>query len=87
MIIPLSDQLRIEGTENSWQLQRPRKDVKTPDRWEPFKYYATLRAALSEAAHREIRTDPAVGVDECLRAAERVVAKYAQIFDQAVKDG
>jgi hypothetical protein len=88
LIIPIDDKLRVRGTPDCWQLEK----LKTPktgknvdqERWEAFKYYTTLGRALSEAAQREIRVHPAIGVTESLAAAEQVVAKYAAIFDQAV---
>ena len=90
MIIQIDDKLRVRGTEMCWQVERPKLIKSGKDKgkveWRPFKYHATLAHALSEAAHREIRTHPAETIVEAIEAATRIVAKYTEIFDQAVKE-
>ena len=88
MIIPIDDKTRVRGTEMCWQYERL-KHYKTGKKagqseWRPEKYYGTLASALSEAAHREIRTDPAETIVEAIEAATRVLAKYTALFDASV---
>ena len=89
MIIPIDDKTRVRGTEMCWQFER-RFVYKSGKRegeveWKPEKYHGTLAQALSEAAHREIRTDPADTIPEAIEAATRIISKYTEIFDRAVK--
>ncbi len=77
MIIALSDELRIRGTENCWQLEK----LKGKNEWRAFKYFTTVDNALHEAAQRELRVYPTQTIAEALDACSRVTQKYAQIFD------
>ncbi len=83
MIIPLTDDRRIVGTEHCWELQR-RKLVNGEDRWRAFKYFHEVGSAVHEAAHAEIRSDPAANLSEALKAVERVVRKYELLIDDAL---
>ncbi len=78
MIIPIDDKTRVAGTDTCWQLETYTKK----SGWVPKKYYSTLRQALSALVRREIRTDPAQGIAECEDAAERIVGRYSQLFDE-----
>ena len=69
VIIHLSDQLRIRGTTECWQLEKQKK-VKDHFEWRAFKYFKTMDSALHEAAQREIRTSEASGLTEALAACE-----------------
>ena len=82
MMIAIDDTKCIRGTSMCWQLEglRPGKDA---PKWVPFKYFATAEQALTAAAQREIRTDPAETIAEALDALNRVTQKYAQLFDVA----
>ena len=83
MIIPLSDDRRIVGTEQCWELQR-RKLVKGVERWRAFKYFRELGSAVQEAAHAEIRSDPAASLSEALETIDRVVRRYEDLLDYAL---
>ena len=41
---------------------------------------------MQEAAHAEIRTDPAEGLSEALEAVHRVVQKYERAIDDAIAE-
>ncbi len=84
MIIPLDDKTRIRGTTECWQLEKQKK-VKGQLEWRAFKYFTTMDSALQEAAQREIRTFPAMGVTEAIEASRRVTHKFAQILDDVGK--
>jgi hypothetical protein len=85
MIIPLSDKLRIRGTESAYQLERPHKR-KGQIKWEPFKYYSTFGPALAAACGREIRTHPAQGLTEAIEAATAIAARYGKLLDCALDE-
>ncbi len=80
MIITLSENHRIRGTETCWQLERL-KQRKGKPKWKPYKYFATVDSALHSAAQREIRVYPANTLTEAFEAVNRLTHKYAQIFD------
>ena len=82
MIITLDAKNRIRGTSACWQLEEMRQ-AKDESRWIPYKYFATFGQALTAAAQRELRTDPAQTITEALRACDRVTQKYARLFDAA----
>ena len=52
MIIPLSKQFRIRGTEHQWQ--------------------------------REIRLDPAKGLNEALQAINKIGGRYSKLLDDTI---
>ena len=83
MILPLSDECRIRGTEHCWQLEFS-KQVKGNCEWRAQKYFTRLDCALREAAWREIRLYPAETLAEAIQAVDAVVARYSQIIDDAL---
>lgn len=85
MIIPLSDELRIRGTETAYQLERPHKR-KGQIAWEPFQYYSKFGSALAAACEREIRTHPANTLADSISAADAIVARYGRLLDCALDD-
>ena len=82
MIIPIDDKTRIRGTEQCWQIETLRKS-KDGSLWRPVSYFTTFGKALHEAAQREIRTVPAIGFIEAIRAVNQITEKYSRIFDSA----
>jgi len=82
MIISLSDERRIVGTEHCWELQRRKLGN---GRWRPYKWFHELGSAVQEAALAEIRLDPATSLPEALDAVNRVVRKYERLIDDAVE--
>ncbi len=89
MDIELSDDLRIEGTEHCWVLQR-RRVVKGKERWEPLKWYVTFGSAVSGALHRDIRLHPAKTLVEAIQAVTNLVHRYTKLipceFEIRLKD-
>ncbi len=83
MIIPLSDECRIRGTEQCWQLEFS-KQSKGDCEWRAKKYFTTLDNALREAARREIRIHPAQTLAEAIQAVDSIAARYSQIIDDAL---
>jgi hypothetical protein len=80
MILHLDTEHRFRGTETCWVLER-RRVYKGKDDWYAVGYFRDLVSGVREAFRREIRTDPAVGLAEALDAAERLIRKYAAVFD------
>ncbi len=83
MIITLSKEYRIRGTDSCWQLERAvvRKGQRD---WQAFKYFPDLGKAVSEACQREIRLDPATGLNEALQAIDKIAARYNKLLDDAL---
>ena len=83
MIIPLSNQYRIRGTEHQWQLEKAviRKGKRD---WQAFKYFPDLGKAVSEACQREIWLDPATGINEALQAIDKIATRYSKLLDDAL---
>ena len=80
MIIAIDETNRIHGTAMCWQLEEIRIR-KGKSKWVPYKYYATAEQALTAAAQRELRTDPAHTIAEAIEACNRVWQKYSRILD------
>ena len=78
MIIEIDPKTRIHGTDTCWQLERPYLDRGTA-KWRPYKYFSTLGAAVREAAHAEIRTNPATTIADALEAVRAISHKYNDI--------
>ena len=85
MIIPLSDKLRIRGTETAYQLERPH-NRKGQIRWEPYKYYSKFGCALTAACEREIRTHPADNLADAIEAVKAIADRYGQLLDGALEE-
>ena len=85
VIIRIADKLRIHGTENSYQLERPRHRHGQV-RWEAFKYFSTFRQALAQACQREIRVHPANTLADAIEAADAIAARYGQLLDCALDE-
>ena len=83
MIIPLSKQYRVRGTEHQWQLEKAviRKGKRD---WQAFKYFPDLGKAVSEACQREIRLDPAASLKDALQAIDKIAARYSKLLDDAL---
>ena len=77
MIVQLTSELRIRGTEHCYQLERKqmRKGV---DDWKPFKYYTKFAHAVGAACEREIRCHPADNLADAIEAAAAVSDRYGQ---------
>jgi hypothetical protein len=84
VIVALSENLRVIGTEHAWELQRPRKGKGGNGiEWRSYKYFGTLSDAVRSAAQAEIRLDPANSIIEALEAVNRVTQKYERMIDAA----
>jgi len=84
VLIPLSDEIRVRGTGECWQLERS-KVVKGQLKWAPFKYFSDLGQAVSAAVSREIRIHPATGLTDAIRAVDQIVARYNKLLDDALE--
>lgn len=80
MIINLDSTTRIRSDEHCWRLEREHIS-KGGTRWKGLGYYATFGGAVQGAFKREIRTNHAEGVAECLAACEQTLAKYETVMD------
>ena len=75
MIVPLSDNLRIKGTEHCWELQRLRTR-RGQVTWESFKYFGSFGQAVDAAVQREIRLHPAQTLAEAIDAVAEVSRRF-----------
>ncbi len=83
MIITLSKEYRIRGTDNCWQLEKA-VIRKGQTEWQAFKYFSGIGQAVSEACEREIRLDPATGLNEALQAIDKIATRYSKLLDDAL---
>ena len=84
MIIPISEELRIRGTERAWQLEK-RRIRQNKHEWEAFKYFQSAGAAVSEACRRDIRLHPATTLTEAIEAVDLIAARYNKLLDDALE--
>ena len=84
MIVTLSAELRITADQRSWKLERKRKH-KGGYRWEAFKYFSTLRQAVVEAGHSEIRLSGANTLVESIEDVHQAATKFSALFSLAEK--
>jgi len=85
MLIPLSDEIRIRGTAECWQLEKAVKR-KGEREWQAFKYFNSLSSAVGEACGREIRLHPASGLIEAIKAVDEIAASYNKLLDDEVAE-
>ena len=85
MIIQLSKETRICGTEHCWQLER-RRQRDGADEWQAYKYFNNVREALGEAWRREIRLHPSTVLSEAIQTVDEIAKKYAKILDKALDE-
>ena len=85
MIIPLSKDYRVRGTEQCWQLEKAivRKGKRD---WAAFKYFSDLGKAVSEACRREIRLHSAATLTDAIEAIDKIAARYNKLLDDALND-
>ncbi len=84
MIIPLSDEIRIRGTGECWQLEKAVKR-KGQAEWKAFKYFQTAAEAVGAACGREIRLHSATGLTDAIKAVDQIAAKYSKLLDDALE--
>ncbi len=85
MIISLSKDLRVRGTEHCWQLEKA-VIRKGQDDWAAFKFFSNLGKAVSEACRREIRLHPASSLADALQAVDKIAARYNKLLDGAIRE-
>ena len=85
MIIPISKDIRVRGTEHCWQLEK-RRVRKDKHEWEAFKYFSSLGEAVAAACRREIRIHPASSLVEALQAVDQITARYNKLLDDAIRE-
>ena len=85
MIIPLSKDYRVRGTEQCWQLERAvvRKGKRE---WAAFKYFSELGKAVSEACRREVRLHSAASLTDAIEAIDEIASRYNKLLDDALND-
>ena len=85
MIIPFSEETRICGTANSWQLEKS-EEVEEHTQWIPFDYFPNLGQAVSGAVNREVGLHPDTGLTDSVIAIDGLVARYSQLLDESFSD-
>jgi len=84
MVIPLSNEYRIRGADECWQLERSVIRNGKQD-WAAFKYFSELGQAVSAAYGREIRLDSAATLADAIEAIDRIAARYNKLIDDALE--
>ena len=85
MIIPLSEEYRVRGTEHCWQLEK-RRVRKAKHEWEAFKYFQTFGEAVGEACRREVRLHPANSLADAIEAVDQIADRYNKLLDDALSE-
>ncbi len=85
MIIPLSKEYRVRGTEHCWQLEK-RRVRKDKHEWQAYKYFQTLGEAVGAACRREVRLHPADSLAEALQAVDKITDRYNEVLDAAIRE-
>ena len=83
MIIPLSKEYRVCGTERCWQLEKRRKRNDKHE-WAAYKYFQSVGEAVGAACRRDIRLHPASSLAEALQAVDQIVTRYNKLLDDAL---
>ena len=82
MIINFSEETRISGTANSWQVERI-EEVEERTKWIPFDYFSNLGQAVSGAVRREVGLHPEDGLTDSIIAIDGIAARYSQLLDES----
>ncbi len=85
MIIPLSKEYRVRGTEHCCQLEK-RRVRKDKHEWQAYKYFQTLGEAVGAACRREIRLHPADSLADALQAVDKIAGRYNKLLDDAIRE-
>ncbi len=82
MIINFSEETRICGTANSWQLKMY-EEAKENTKWTPVSYFPNLGQAVSGAVNREVELHPETGLTDSIIAIDGIAARYSQLLDES----
>jgi len=82
MIINFSEETRICGTANSWQLEMY-EEAKENTKWTPVSYFPNLGQAVSGAVKREVGLHPDTGLTDSIIAIDGIAARYSQLLDES----
>ncbi len=80
MIINFSEEIRICGVANSWQVERF-DESKERTQWITCDYFPNLGQAVSGAVRREVRLHPETGLTDSIIAIDGIAARYSQLLD------
>ena len=83
MILNLTPDRRIVGTDRCWQTERKRI-VKGSPRWTSYKWHTELGDAVRGLAHEQIRVSPVEGVVDALAEVEHVCTSFSSQIDMVV---
>ena len=82
MIINFSEETRICGVANSWQVERV-DESNAHTKWIPFDYFPNLGQAVSGAVKREVSLHPETGLTDSIIAIDGIAARYSQLLDES----
>ena len=85
MIIPFSEETRISGTANSWQVERF-DESKERTQWITCDYFSNLGQAVSGAVKREVGLHPESGLTDSIIAIDGIAARYSQLLDESLAE-
>jgi hypothetical protein len=79
---------RLAGSDLDWQLQKIRKDKKSPEGWkyEGFLFYATFESALKAAYEKTLRESKkeASSIKDVLEECRKVKGELIEAVKEAV---
>ncbi len=85
MIINFSEETRISGTANSWQIEKA-EEVEERTKWIPCDYFPNLGQAVSGAVKREVALHPESGLTNSIIAIDGIAARYSQLLDESLTE-
>ena len=90
MILPIDDNYRIAGDQQSWSIQqlRKRRDKTTGEPktvWESYRWFTSLEAAVNYLGERLVRTSDAQTLAEALAETDRVTTKLCRALSPKFK--
>ena len=85
MIINFSEETRIRGTANSWQLEKS-EEIEEHTQWIPFDYFPNLGQAVSGAVKREVGLHPESGLTDSIVAIDGIAARYSRLLDESLAE-
>ncbi len=79
MIINFSEETRICGVANSWQVEGI-EEGEERTQWITCDYFPNLGQAVSGAVRREVGLHPDTGLTDSIIAIDGIAARYSQLL-------
>ena len=88
MILPITEQYRINSDRYQWIIQKPHQRKRNGElvtEWKSESFFPTFEGALRELGERMVRESEAVGLTQALEDVERVVTTLCQALPTHIR--